>query len=221
MIGTCYHCEFWFPMGHGRDKKYIWRFDKQQANGILGDLGSHMIDMARWLVGNITSVNAQLGFSINRPGADGGTIEPANDSAFLLVRFEDGTHGTIKTSAVAYIADRGGQQQIKLYGEAGSLETDLIYGGAEARALIRYASSDDNQFQTLEVPGSYWGDTDSSDPLSVFTKNSIGTRLFIEAIQEDHPVEPNFYDGFKTQQIIDAALTSHEKGKSVIIDNSI
>jgi len=221
MIGTCYHCQFWFPMGHGRSQEYFWRFDQKQANGILGDLGSHMIDMARWLVGNITTVSAQLGVSVNRPGADGGSIDPANDSAFLLVRFAGGAHGAIQTSAVSHIADRGGQQQIKLYGETGSLETDLIYRGSETRALIRHASCQDEQFQTLEVPESYWGGADSSDPLSIFNKNSVGTRAFIDAILEDRPIEPNFYDGFKAQQVIDAALASNERGCAVSIDNSV
>jgi predicted dehydrogenase len=220
-IGTCYHCEFWFPMGHGRRKEYFWRFDNKQANGILGDLGSHMIDLAHWLVGDITSVIAQLGFSVKRLGVDGKAVDPANDSAFLLIRFANGAHGTIQTSAVTHLADRGGQQQLKLYGEAGSLETDLIYQGSETRAVIRHAYSQDDQFQTLEVPESYWGEADPSNPLSVFYNNSVGTRLFIDAILDDLAVEPNFYDGFKAQQVIDAALESHEKGCAVNIDTSV
>jgi predicted dehydrogenase len=220
-IGTCYHCDFWFPMGHGRSKEYRWRFDKKRANGILGDLGSHMIDMARWLVGDITLVSAQLGVAVERSGADGEDIDPANDSASLVVRFANDAHGAIRTSAVTHLADRGGLQQIKLYGKTGSLETDLVYRGSETRALIRYASSQDEHFQTLEVPESYWGDADPSDPLSIFTKNPVGTRQFIEAILEDHPVEPNFYDGFKAQQVVDAALMSHEEGRTVSIDNSV
>ena len=54
-IGRCYNCEIQYPMGYGRSGEYLWRFDKKRANGVLGDLGSHMIDMARWLVGEIVS----------------------------------------------------------------------------------------------------------------------------------------------------------------------
>ena len=82
-------------MGFGRSQEYRWRFDKKQANGVLGDLGSHLIDIAHWLVGDITSVMANLGTSVNRKGADGGVIDLANNSALLLVRFADGAHGTI------------------------------------------------------------------------------------------------------------------------------
>jgi predicted dehydrogenase len=220
-VGRCYHCEFRFPMGFGRSKEYRWRFDKKRSNGVLGDLGSHMIDMARWLVGDITSVSAQLGIFVDRPGADGGAIEPANDSASLLVRFANGAHGTFQVSAVAHVADRGFQQQIKLYGEAGSLEIEVIYYGSESGTVIRTARSQDEKFQILEVPDSYWGDADPSNTMSVFTKNSAGTRLFIDAILEDLPVNPSFYDGYKAQQVVDAALASHEQGCAISIDNSV
>jgi len=219
-LGHIYHCEFRFPMGHGRSEEYRWRFDKKRANGVLGDLGSHMVDMARYLVGDITSVSANLGFFVDRPGADGGVIDPANDSALMLIQFANGAHGTIQTSAVIHTANLG-SQQIKLYGEAGSLELDVVYFGPEAGVVIRAASSQDEQFQTLNVPISYWGDAESFNTTAYFTKNSVGTRLFIDAILEDRPVEPNFYDGFKAQQVIDAALASHEGGCAVKIDNSV
>jgi predicted dehydrogenase len=218
-IGLLYHCEFRFQMGFGRSQEYRWRFDKKRANGVLGDLGSHLIDMARWLVGDITSVSALLGIFVDRPGADGGVIDPANDAALLQIKFANGAHGTIQASAVTHLADRGSQMQIKLYGEAGSLEIDLI--PRRAGVVIHVARSQDEQFQILEVPDSYWGAADPSDLFTIFTQNSAGTRLFIEAILEDQPLRPNFYDGFKAQQVVDAALKSHEKGCAVHIDNSV
>jgi len=219
-IGRFYHCEFRYLMGYGRNKEYFWRFDKKRANGVLGDLGSHMIDIARWLVGEFTWVTAQLGVFVDRPGADGGAIDPVNDSALLLVKFANGAHGTIQASAVAHIADRSFQQQIKLYGKAGTLEIDFTYLGSKAGAVIRAARSQEEQFQTLQVPESYWGDVDQSDPSLIFTKNAVGSRLFIDAILENRSVNPNFYDGYKAQQIVDAAIASHEKGCATSIDNS-
>lgn len=49
-VGRFYHAEFRYLMGYARQKEYLWRFDQKRANGALGDLGVHMIDMARWLV---------------------------------------------------------------------------------------------------------------------------------------------------------------------------
>jgi predicted dehydrogenase len=220
-IGQFYLCEFRSPQGHSRRKAYDWAFDKRRSNGIVAELGTHMADMARWLVGDIASITTQLGVFIDRPGADGGSIDPANDCATSLVKFANGAHGTFQVSGVAHIADRFVQQQIRLYGEAGSLEFEVIYYGSEAGTVIRAARSQDEKFQNLEVPKSYWEDADSSNAMSIFTRNSVGTRQFIDDILEDRPVEPNFYDGFKAQQVVDAALESHEQGCAVSIDNSI
>jgi predicted dehydrogenase len=220
-IGKFYLCEFRIPQGHGRRKKYNWFFDKTRSSGVAAEEGIHMADMARWLVSDIASITTQLAVFVDRPGADGGVIDPANDCATSLVKFANGAHGTFQVSGVAHIADRFVQQQIRLYGEAGSLELEVIYSGAEVGTIIRAARNQDDQFQNLEVPHSYWGDADPSNSMSIFTRNSVGTRQFIDAILEDRPVEPNFYDGFKAQQVIDAALKSHDKGCAVNIDNSI
>ncbi|HSL42102.1 MAG TPA: Gfo/Idh/MocA family oxidoreductase [Anaerolineales bacterium] len=219
-VGRCYHAEFRYLMGYARQKEYQWRFDQKRANGALGDLGVHMIDMARWLVGNISQVCAQLGVFVERPGADGGPIVPANDSALLLTEFANGTHGAIQASVVAHLADREMQQQVKLYGEAGTLEIDVPYGGPQAGAVIRAARNDDQQFQTLGVPANYWGDVSQSNPWEVFNHQSAGCRAFIDGILENHLVTPTFYDGYKAQQVMEAAMDSHRSAKCVSIEDS-
>jgi predicted dehydrogenase len=59
-VGRCYHCDLRQISGFGRDSQYRWRFDGERALGILGDLGSHMIDAAHVLVGKIRRVSAYL-----------------------------------------------------------------------------------------------------------------------------------------------------------------
>ena len=218
-IGRFYHAEFRYLMGYARQKEYQWRFDQKRANGALGDLGVHMIDMARWLVGDITRVSAHLGVFVDRPGADGGPIDPANDSAFMLVEFANGMHGTLQASVVAHLADRFFQQQVKLYGEAGTLEIDYQHGGSQAGAVIRVARNEDQQFQTLEVPAIYWGEVSRSDPWEVFTKQSAGCRAFIDAILGNQFAGPSFYDGYKAQQVIDCAMNSHKLAKWISIED--
>lgn len=178
-----------------------------------------MIDFARWMVGDIAKVKAELGVFVDRLGAGGGPINPANDSALLLVEFANGAHGLIQASAVAHVADRGAQQQIRLYGEAGTLEITFYPFGPDAGGTIRAARSSEESFQTLAVPDSYWGDASRSDLLGVFTRQSVGSRLFVDAILENRPVTPSFYDGYKAQQVIEAALESHRSGRAVTIEN--
>ncbi len=54
-----------------------------------------------------------------------------------------------------------------------------------------------------------------------FHEQSFGPRLFIDAILNDLPITPSFYDGYKTQQIIEAALESDKTGCAINIDHSL
>jgi predicted dehydrogenase len=49
-------------------------------------------------------------------------------------------------------------------------------------------------------------------------KQSVGNRLFINAILEDRPLDSTFYDGWKVQQVIDAAIASHEQGRWIAVE---
>lgn len=48
--------------------------------------------------------------------------------------------------------------------------------------------------------------------LGLFAKQSVGSRQFSDAIVADQPISPNFYDGFKAQMVIDAALEAQQCG---------
>lgn len=218
-IGRCYHALFRYEGGYGRDASYGWRFDRQQGNGILGDLGSHMIDFARWYVGDIAKVSGHLATFVARPGADGGPLDPANDTALVAVEFANGAQGVIHLSAVTHVGDRGQVMQIALYGEAGSLELDFTFGGAELRGLPQ----GEEQWQTLVVPAELVGRADQPPPfgmpiLAPLVSLPVGDRLFVDAILEDRPVSPSFYDGWQAQAVIDAAIASHVQGRWVAVD---
>jgi hypothetical protein len=55
--------------------------------------------------------------------------------------------------------------------------------------------------------------------METFLKQPIADRQFIDAILDDQPVTPNFYDGVKAQKVIDVAIKSYEQGVLVTIDN--
>lgn len=216
-IGRCYHAEFRFEMGYARKPEYFWRLDGARANGALGDLGVHMIDMARWLVGDITRVSAHTRTFVERTGSDGKPVIPTNDSVFLLTEFANGAHGMIHASLVADLGDRYMQQQVKLYGENGSLEIDIQYEGAE-KGVSLYLSRDGQQrFEKIEVPATYWGAVERTQPFGTFTLQPVGVRNFVDAIRADQPVEPDFVDGYKAQQVINAALESDRSGSWVLV----
>ena len=218
-LGRCYHAEFRYLAGGGRQKNETndWRYDQKRTNGNLADMGSHMIDMARWLLGEITRVSALLGVFVEVPTMDGDAVTPSNDTAFLLTEFANGAHGTILATRVAYLPNRGMQQEIRLYGQNGSLELNVNYFGVDEGVSFQGARLQDKQFQPLEIPASYGSFKAPFDWFNILARQSVGCRAWVDAILDDRPVTPSFYDGLKAQQVIEAALVSHQSGKWVAI----
>ena len=208
-IGPCYQAGLRMISGIGRDGKYAWRMDGRRGSGVLGDLGSHLIDMARFLVGDIRRVSAHLAVFVERPGPEGGLLEkPANDAALLALEFESGAQGYLQASAVAHVGRRGQEQQVVLHGRAGTLEAGYTLGGAS----VSGARQGERDFVQLPVPDRFWGEADRGRPFQVFASQPVGDRLFIDAILHDRPVVPSFYDGLMAQAVIEAAFESHRTG---------
>ncbi|GAG45477.1 unnamed protein product, partial [marine sediment metagenome] len=105
----------------------IWRLDKEIAgSGALGDLGAHIIDLGRFLIGEMKSVSAVTRtFIQERPLPEGdGTGKVDVDDAFVAtVEFENGAIGTLEASRFA--GGRKNHQIIEINGEKGSFYFDL------------------------------------------------------------------------------------------------
>lgn len=213
-IGDCYDAQFHYAGSYARHAGYQWKWDRQHGLGVLGDLGSHMIDQARLLVGEITQVHASLSVRVNKPDAEGTSYEAANDSASLTVRFANGATGTIFVSAAADLGNRHQEQRVVLYGDKGTLEA---YADA-ATQTVRGLRSGESEFQTLPVPENILRGIDQRASLwthqfaQLFTEQSVGTRLFIDGIVDDRPISPGFYEGMKAQAVIEAAFESDRSG---------
>lgn len=108
------------------DVPMLWRFDRAQAgSGALGDVGSHAIDFARALVGDISEVNAvQRTYVTERDHADGSgtsTVD-VDDSTAFLAEFASGAHGYVEGSW----ASPGNKTHagFEVQGSAGALKFD-------------------------------------------------------------------------------------------------
>ncbi len=128
-LGRIYHfravyLQEWVMAHYGTPM--IWRLNKQAAGaGALGDLGSHIIDLARFLVGEMKSVSALTKtFIPERPGADGKMVKVEVDDAFAAVmEFDNGAIGTLEASRFA--AGRKNYNCLEVNGEKGSIRFDL------------------------------------------------------------------------------------------------
>jgi predicted dehydrogenase len=215
-LGRLYQARFTYLAGYARQPYYQWKWDRLRGLGSLGDQGSHMIDLARWYGGEIARVSANLQTFVERPGPEGELLEPANDACLITVQYETGAQATIEVGAVAHVAGRSQDQHIRLYGSDGSLECDTDFPMAAAE--LRGARSEDEQWQVLHAPDELWAGVDRTQPSfaqfgQAFNAQPIANRLFIDAILEDRSVTPSFYDGLKAQEVIDAALRSHQSGE--------
>jgi predicted dehydrogenase len=129
-LGRVYHYRGTYLQDWIVDPKLplLWRFQRKHAgSGALGDIGAHSVDLARFLVGEITEVAGDLKtFIKQRPLLDNprkkGRVT-VDDAAIALARFENGAMGTIEGSRVA--PGRKNYNRFEINGSKGSLVFDL------------------------------------------------------------------------------------------------
>jgi len=181
----------------------LWRFDPGEAGtGALGDLGTHVIDLARYLVGEIRSVSALVRtFLLGRD---------VDDHFVATVEFENGVAGTLEASRLA--RGRINSNVFEVNGSRGSLVFDLERLNelevSDERAFRRVLVTDpEHPFMRHWWPPGHligWGETVVHELAHLF-----------EAIAGEHGVAPHgatFEDGYRGAEVVDAILRSAETG---------
>lgn len=113
-VGDIFLCEGTF-LGFSPIKKG-WRYDRAQVGGgVLIDSGTHRIDLLRWIVGEVETVQAVSGRYIHK-GMEG------EDTAVVTLRFTSGALGLIVCSWGVKTPIR--EEALKLAGTRGTLWTD-------------------------------------------------------------------------------------------------
>ncbi|HDL86705.1 MAG TPA: Gfo/Idh/MocA family oxidoreductase [Candidatus Acetothermia bacterium] len=198
---------------------HVWRLSKETSgSGAVGDLGSHIIDLARFLVGEVETISGTTRtFIPERPSADGkGTVKVDVDDAFeAVVRFKNGAVGTLEASR--FCAGRKNHMTFEINGSKGSIAFNL----EKLNSLQVYFREEQNPqlhgFREVLV-------TESDHPFySVWWPHGhiLGwehahiheINHFLNAIAMNESVEPygaTFEDGYKAAVICDAILVSAE-----------
>jgi predicted dehydrogenase len=201
------------------DFPMVWRLDREQAgSGALGDLGSHIIDLGHYLVGDIASVNGLTRtFIDDRPG---GTVD-VDDAFEATVEFEGGAVGTLE--ATRFARGRKNALSLELNGSNGSIAFDLERPN-ELQVSVPSLPTSVDGFRTVSV-------TESEHPFMANwwpPGHVIGwehtfvheIHHLLKAIAEDGDVEPHgatFRDGYRAAEVCDAIARSSEAGQSVDI----
>lgn len=191
-----------------------WRNQRAQAGaGILADMGSHGIDFARYLLGDVVAVSgASRLYARERPSAAGGALVPvdADDACAFAVEFGSGAIGTFDFNRA--VAGRGGTgranyQCIEIHGTGGAAIYELIHP-FELQISLGPAMTRTQQWARAEVPldlRKYPGSPRNprvDDPL-------LGYKLdqgvaFLRAIRGETQEYPTFHDGAEAQRVVDA-----------------
>jgi predicted dehydrogenase len=105
---------------------YAWRHSRALAgSGVIGDLGAHAVDLARYLVGEIEAVSATTRiFTDRRPRPDGTEgIVDVEDAIEAVLEFSDGAVGTME--ATTFCPGRKNFLTFEINGALGSLAFNL------------------------------------------------------------------------------------------------
>jgi len=109
-LGDIWHVEmdFSIPSPGFEKRPYRWWYDAERGGGILGALGSHMIDLLRSELGEVAAVRAQLDIFVPERADREGVMHKvtADEHATVSLRFESGARAELVTST-AVRASRG------------------------------------------------------------------------------------------------------------------
>jgi predicted dehydrogenase len=216
------------------DFPLTWHLQKEKAGaGPHIDLNSHSVDLARYLVGDIKSIACMTAqFIQERPLPDeeaAGTFKGATkgsekgkvtveDAAFMVVEFENGALGSFE--ATRFAPGRKNYNYFEIYGEKGSIIFDF-----ERMNELRFFSNDDPDyaqgFRTIlatEESHAYIENWWPPGHIIGYEHEFVhGVVDFLDAIENSTTIEPNFYDGMKAMQVLDAALKSAEDGRKLVL----
>ncbi len=221
------------------DSPLSWRFQKSIAgSGALGDIGTHVLDIARYLVGDVASVNAMLSTWIaERPlqsgGADSlGTTKggegprgevDVDDEVLTMLRFDNGAVGSMEATRNAY--GRNNFLTFEIHGTEGSL---LFNYERRDELQVCFASDDGDRrgFRTIYT-GPAHPHGEGLWPIPALGIGYGETKIieafdFFTAIANGSSVSPNFGDGYQVALVDEAISESAAKGTWVdvaAIDN--
>lgn len=219
-VGDPYLLNLRYFAGFARDGEYAWRFDRAEAgSGVLGDLGSHWIDMARWLLGEVEAVTCVLTHHVERgPRPDGQPYEVTDDGANIVLEFANGAQAVIVVSAVCHVdGEFGHSHHLDLHGRDGSLHA---FSDWKTIQEVRGARAGD-AIVPLPIPDDVWNGARSDEVRNtyhdVFRGQDVLTRGWISAIRDGGATTPDFDDGAAVQRIQDACLRSAEAGRRVLL----
>jgi predicted dehydrogenase len=206
------------------NRPFTWRLDAARGGGgALFDLGSHVLDLIRFLLGDYESVQALTEtFILERPlpGKAGEKMAvEVDDLVLMTVRMANGAVGTVEASRLA--TGTNDELRLEIHGSQGALRFNLmdpnwlyVYNAREPDAPI----GGDRGFKAIETVQRYPPPAVLPGPkFSVgWMRYHIASQYsFITSLTEGQLTSPNFVDGMKVQEVMEAAYISAGEDRRV------
>jgi predicted dehydrogenase len=175
---------------------FDWRFEAAMGGTTICDLGSHLVDMATWIVGPVAEVSATSATFVQERNVLGGTRRvEIDDASSALVRFASGAQGTME---VARAAPRR------------PCDFVVEVNGSKGTAMFSYSNLNELRFASIEDDPRLYGmrRIRAEHPLHPETKgwwpigqgvgydaSFINQTADLAAAWPDSPWTPSFIDG--------------------------
>ncbi len=202
----------------------IW-YASGTASGVLLGIGSHALDMARFLVGDIVKITGlKKTFTPVRRNLDGKEAQVNTDEGNMaLLEFANGAVGTMESSAVS--SGRKNQLTWEINGSKGSMKFDIedlnhLYVCLEettrpdVRGFTKISvTSPEHPLQCLHLPPGHNSGWEYSHVHAM--------AHFLDCASKNTSVAPygaTFYDGYVVQVLMEAIGQSMENGQKVDIE---
>ncbi|HEX2809116.1 MAG TPA: Gfo/Idh/MocA family oxidoreductase [Kineosporiaceae bacterium] len=208
------------------DGALTWRFERERGgNGVLGDLASHGVDLARHLLGEIAAVVADTAIFVPRRArptgptaghtrAAGGELGPVENEDYVtcLMRFASGARGVLEACRVSV-----GEQNaygFEIHGTRGALFWDFRRMGE--LGVSQGTDYQDQPVSTVHV-GPAHGDYGAFQPGSAISMGYddlkvVEARNFLRSVADGAPHGPTLADAVSSAVVLDAMARSVEIG---------
>ena len=212
MLGTIYHVDMQYYQAWGLpfcQTPLVWRFQKDlTGSGALGDLGSHALDLVRFVTGQeYTRLVSHTGtFIQEREKLDGSGLGQVDvdDFSNYMAEMDGGIRATFRITRFGY--GRGNYQTMEIYGSEGAIQYELDHVAPdidEISICIGQANAEAHVFTKLPIPDKY-----KVDQMQSFADIINGKEDGIAA---------TIFDGQINQHAVDAVLQSSEEGRWITL----
>jgi predicted dehydrogenase len=187
------------------DKPYNWRDSVELAgSGMLGDMGSHLVDLARYVTGLEFSAVAGNLYTLDQSASGHLYQVTSDDEAEFFARFTSGATGYFRITRIVRGEPRA---YLEVTGTKGALRVHYSRGHVDA---LYHAPAHTNQFTPVPLGDNVTPERNHAlyKMLSAFVGECVG--------EQQSAAVATFADGHRTQEILDAVIQSAQSSQTFV-----